>query len=191
MNIAFPENIFTKHLTIETLKVEHLNSLASQLYHESGFFELQRGLNSTQKIIDYFTNYLKDPARLCLLAKLTSSPETYVATSSFFDATTPLYRLEIGFTWIAPKWHKTFVNTELKFAMLSFAFETLQLKRIQFSVQPSNTNSIRAVKRLGASYEGTLRNWRYNAIGDSGERAIFSILDREWPNIKSQTFLNM
>ena len=74
--------------------------------------------------------------------------------------------------------------------MLTHAFETLKLKRVHFSVQPLNSNSIRAIKRIGATYEGTLRNWRYNAIGDTGERAIFSILDSEWPEIKSRIFPN-
>jgi len=82
MNITFPGNIFTKHLTIETLKVEQLEALAKQLYSDHGFFESQRGLSSTQKIIDYYNAYINDPQRLCLVAKLTDSPTTYVGTSS-------------------------------------------------------------------------------------------------------------
>lgn len=185
MNINFPPQLRTKHLTIEKLQYFDLENLATQLFNINGFFETKRGLDSVQKIIEYYSLFLNDSKRFLLIAKLSHEPETIVATSSYFDWSNPLYKVEIGFTWIAPLWQKTFVNTELKLGMLSYAFEELNLKRVQFSVQPENINSINAVKRLGATFEGILRNWRYNSIQDTGHRAIFSILDSEWELVKS------
>lgn len=189
MNIPFPNNLLTNHLTIKRLKTEDLPILANNLFMDGGFYETQRGLSSPQKIIDYYTNFLNDPSRLCLVAHISDQPQNFVATSSYCEPSTPMYKLEIGFTWIAPKWQKTYVNRELKLAMLTYAFEDLKVKRVQFSAQTLNHNSINAIKKLGATYEGVLRNWRYNSIQDTGERAIFSIIDSEWEKIKSEILL--
>jgi len=191
MNIEFPTQLSTRHLTIEPLSSKQIPSLSAQLFKREGFYELQRGLDSETKIIEYFNNFLKDNSRLCLLAKLTQKTDVFVATSSFFELSNPLYKVEIGFTWINPQYQKTFVNTELKLAMLQYAFEQLKIKRVQFSVQPINHNSMQAVMRLGAKFEGILRQWRFNSLQDSGDRAIFSIIDTEWPKVKAQICLKM
>lgn len=191
MNIEFPTQLFTKHLILEQLKSSQCAPLAAHLYKENGFYELQRGLNSIDKITQYLDSFLKDTHRFCLVAKLKNQPDVPVATSSFFEPTWPTSKVEIGFTWIAPSFQKTFVNTELKLAMLEFAFEKLHVKRVQFSVQPVNTLSMQAVMRLGAKFEGILRQWRFNSLQDSGDRAIFSIIESEWPKIKSQISLNI
>jgi RimJ/RimL family protein N-acetyltransferase len=191
MNIEFPTQLSTKHLTLEPLSSKQIPSLATQLFRKDGFYEKQRGLDSESKIIEYFDNFIKDNNRLCLLAKLTQHPDVFVGTSSFFEPSNPLYKVEIGFTWINPQYQKTFVNTEFKFAMMQYAFEQLKIKRVQFSVQPINHNSMQAVMRLGAKFEGILRQWRFNSVQDTGDRAIFSIIDTEWPKIKTQISLKM
>lgn len=92
--------------------------------------------------------------------------------------------LEIGATWIAEKFQKTFVNTEAKYLMLSYAFETLQCQRVEFRVDSLNINSQKAVLRVGAKYEGELRKLVRLPNGFQRDYKIFSIIDSEWPTVK-------
>ncbi|MGZ3772603.1 MAG: GNAT family N-acetyltransferase [Pseudobdellovibrionaceae bacterium] len=93
--------------------------------------------------------------------------------------------LEIGGTWISEKWQKTFVNTEAKLLMLGYAFEKLQCQRVEFRVDAFNFNSQRAVLRLGAKYEGELRNSQLLPDGRKRDYKIYSIIDSEWSNVKA------
>ncbi len=91
--------------------------------------------------------------------------------------------LEIGGTWIIRAFQKTAANTESKYLMLKHAFEELNCVRVQFRVDPDNLNSIQAIERIGASYEGTLRN-NYIVDGQIYDLSLYSIILEEWPRIK-------
>lgn len=95
-------------------------------------------------------------------------------------------RLEIGFTWIAPSWQRTVVNTEAKYLMLRHAFEDLKCIRVEFRTDAENEQSIRAVLRLGAKQEGILRNYRVTAHRGVRDLAVFSMVESEWPRIRTE-----
>ncbi len=113
----------------------------------------------------------------------------FVASSVYQYPNENFRRVEIGFTWVADKWQKTFVNSELKLLMLDYAFNVMKVNRVEFSVHPTNEKSNRAMKRLGATLEGTLRKWRYIENLDDGNRNIYSIIDDEWPRLRSQLII--
>lgn len=92
-------------------------------------------------------------------------------------------KLEIR-TWIAKKWQRTVVNTESKYLLLQHAFEVLQCIRVQFVADILNENSIQAIKRIGAKLEGLLRNHLIMRGGRYRDSYIFSIIDKEWPEVK-------
>ena len=62
--------------------------------------------------------------------------------------------LEIGWTWLAPSVQRTGVNTECKYLLLCHAFEAMGAIRVQLRTHHLNTNSQRAIERLGAVREG-------------------------------------
>ena len=93
--------------------------------------------------------------------------------------------VEIGHTWISASYQRTAVNTEMKLLMLTYAFETLNCVRVQFQTDELNTKSRAAIVRLGAKEEGILRNERIMPDGRVRNTVMFSILDSEWPDVKS------
>ena len=93
-------------------------------------------------------------------------------------------RIEIGWTWIAPPWQRTAVNTEAKLLMLTHAFETLGCKRVELKTSAKNARSRAAMLRIGATEEGTLRQHMINPDGSSRDSVYFSIVDGEWPAVK-------
>ena len=107
-----------------------------------------------------------------------------IGMSSFYDINRPYFSLEIGFTWIGKRWHKSFVNTEAKFLMLEYAFESLRCQRVAFKADSLNFNSQRAISRIGAKLEGEVRQYLRLPDGRKREYKIFSIIDSEWANVK-------
>jgi RimJ/RimL family protein N-acetyltransferase len=100
-------------------------------------------------------------------------------------------KLEIGSSWIAASWQKTFVNTEAKFLMLSHAFEQMHCVRVQLSTDEINQKSRKAILRLGATQEGIVRNERIMPDGRKRNSVRFSIIDEEWPEVRRQLELKL
>lgn len=94
-------------------------------------------------------------------------------------------RVEIGSTWLSPEVHRTPFNTEAKLLMLTHAFETLGCIRVEFRTHRMNTQSRRAIERLGAQLEGILRNHMIMPNGTLRDTAVYAILDNEWPTIRA------
>ena len=95
-------------------------------------------------------------------------------------------KLEIGRTWLTPAVWRTRVNTECKYLMLQHCFEPLGCVRVQLKTDIRNANSRRAIERIGAVYEGTLRSHMVQSNGYVRDSHMFSIIDREWPGVKKR-----
>jgi N-acetyltransferase len=80
-----------------------------------------------------------------------------VGSSSYMNMDRGNQRLEIGYTWLSPKWQRTYVNTEAKFLLLKHAFEKMECVRVEFKTDSRNTRSRAALKRIGAIEEGCLK----------------------------------
>ncbi|MBI1814749.1 MAG: GNAT family N-acetyltransferase [Deltaproteobacteria bacterium] len=93
-------------------------------------------------------------------------------------------RVEIGHTWIAPRWQRSAVNTEAKYLMLRHAFETWGCIRVEFKTDSLNEKSRNAILRIGATQEGIFRNHMVTHSGRLRHSVYFSIIDAEWPEVK-------
>lgn len=94
--------------------------------------------------------------------------------------------LEIGFTWLTPSVWKTAVNTECKWLLLRHCFEELGCIRVQLKTDSRNLNSQRAIKRIGGTYEGVLRNHMVMRDGYIRDSVYFSFIDKEWQVAKEK-----
>lgn len=108
-----------------------------------------------------------------------------VGSTRFGNIDTANRKTEIGWTWINPAWQKTYVNTEAKFLMLRHAFETWKCIRVEFKTDSLNEISRAAIQRIGAKFEGILRNHMITDSGRFRNSAYFSIIDVEWPEVKT------
>lgn len=93
--------------------------------------------------------------------------------------------LEVGGTWYGPAYQRTAVNTECKYLLFTYAFETLNCIRVQLKTDLRNTRSQAAIERIGAKREGVLRNHMILPDGRFRDSVFYSILDTEWPEVKS------
>ena len=74
----------------------------------------------------------------------------------------------------------------MKFEILKYGFETLSLNRIELKADERNVQSRRAILKLGATEEGTLRQHMKIADGFIRNTVFYSILKSEWPEIKTK-----
>lgn len=94
------------------------------------------------------------------------------------------HRLEIGWTWLAPRWQRTAANTEAKLLMLGHAFETLRCNRVEFKTDERNTPSRAAILALGARFEGVFRNHMIVPPGRLRHSAYYAITVEDWPAVR-------
>ncbi len=109
---------------------------------------------------------------------------TVVGTSSYLDVSPVDARLEIGATTYAPAVWGSAVNPDAKLQLLSYAFDVLAVGRVQIKTDVRNVRSQRAIARLGARYEGTLRRYQRRWDGTVRDTVLFSITAEEWPTLR-------
>lgn len=107
-----------------------------------------------------------------------------VGSTSFLSISIPNRNLEIGYTWFTPTVWRTRVNTECKYLLLKHCFETLKTIRVQLKTDRRNVRSQRAIERIGAIKEGTLRNQMIMPDGYLRDSVLYSIIDQEWASVK-------
>jgi len=107
-----------------------------------------------------------------------------VGSTSYFGIVARHKRVEIGSTWYTTDVQGTAVNPECKYLLLKHAFEDWGARRIQFTTDINNAHSQRAILKLRAKFEGTLRNHAIRADGSTRDSLVYSILHDEWPTVR-------
>jgi RimJ/RimL family protein N-acetyltransferase len=84
--------------------------------------------------------------------------QVYAGSSRFYDIQTSNKTLQLGYTWYGKQFQGTGLNKHCKFLLLRFAFEVMQVERVEFRADADNQKSIAAMKSIGCTVEGILRN---------------------------------
>ena len=94
-------------------------------------------------------------------------------------------RVEIGSTWYAQSAQRTPLNTNAKRLLLGHAFEQLQCIAVEFRTHRLNTQSRRAIERLGAQLDGVLRAHQIANDDTVRDTAVYSITASDWPAVRN------
>ena len=108
-----------------------------------------------------------------------------VGMTTYMNIDNAYQRVEIGSTWYAASVQRTPLNTEAKRLLLTHAFEQLQCIAVEFRTHRFNTASRRAIERLGAQFDGMLRNHQRASNGSLRDTAVYSVTADEWPTVRS------
>ncbi len=144
-------------------------------------------LTTEPRMRDWVRDLLERQARGTDLpfAVIATSTGRAVGCTRYLDIQVAHRALEVGGTWYAVERQRTAVNTECKLLVLSHAFEQLGANRVQFKTDVRNGRSQRALERIGAVREGTLREHLIMPDGHARSSVYYSILAREWPSVKA------
>lgn len=121
-----------------------------------------------------------------VFAVKSASDNEIIGSTSYLGVVAKHKRLEIGSTWYVPSVWGTAVNPECKYLLLRHAFEDWGAIRVQLTTDVNNAHSQRAIMKLGAKFEGTLRNNGIRPDGSYRDSMLYSITVSEWPEVKSK-----
>jgi len=175
-----------RHVRLEPLSREHREGLAVAI--EDG--ELWKLFFTSVPPVERLDAFLGDAEAAwgrgdgLAFATVDKASGHVAGSTRFMRASLPDRRVEIGFTFLGKSFQRTGVNTEAKLLMLTHAFETLGLNRVEFLTDYLNQTSRNAILRLGAKQEGILRNHKVLPDGRVRDSVIFSITNHDWPGIK-------
>jgi RimJ/RimL family protein N-acetyltransferase len=106
--------------------------------------------------------------------------DNYAGSSRFYDINLPFSTTQLGYTWYGRKFQRTGLNRHCKMLMLAYAFEKWGMERVEFRADHRNERSINAMKNIGCTVEGILRNNMPLSDGERRSSIILSILKKEW-----------
>ena len=176
-------------MRLEPLRAEHAAALWEIAKNDLGdlFQWIPYPLKSLSDFEQFNRQVLEEQQRGLTIpfATLERASGQIVGTTRYMNMDLANRKVEIGSTWIAPPWQRTAINTEAKYLMLRHAFEVWDCLRVELKTDAMNQRSRKAILRLGAKEEGILRKHMLTWNGRQRDSVYFSILDTEWPQVKS------
>ena len=175
------------HVRLEPMNYDHLEALCRIGLDPELWRWTVANVSDARDMEQYIRAAMVDAERGIALPFVTvdKSSGTVVGSTRFGNIDVQNRKTEIGWTWISPKWQRTYINTEAKLLMLTHAFETWKCIRVELKTDALNERSRAAISRIGAQEEGILRNHMITESGRFRDSVYFSIIDNEWEVIKS------
>jgi len=185
-----------RHVRLEPLRQQHAPGLAIAGAADPELYRLTRVPDSEEAARQYVAaaETARQAGTAAPFAVIRLSDQAVVGSTRLFDLQQWTWpeghprhghdgpdTCEIGHTWLAGSAIRTGANTEMKGLMLTLAFETWEVQSVCFHTDARNERSRRALARIGARYEGTLRSHRLGADGRPRDSARFAITAADWP----------
>src|SRR5437763_5123592 len=187
--VISPLGLEGRHVRLEPLRAEHAAALWEIAKNDLGdlFQWIPYPLKSLSDFEQFNRQVLEEQQRGLTIPFVTLERASgqIVGTTRYMNMDLANRKVEIGSTWIAPPWQRTAINTEAKYLMLRHAFEVWDCLRVELKTDAMNQRSRKAILRLGAKEEGILRKHMLTWNGRQRDSVYFSILDTEWPQVKS------
>jgi len=112
--------------------------------------------------------------------------QRYAGSSRFYDIQLANQTVQLGYTWYGREFQRTGLNWHCKLLLLTYAFESWGMERVEFRADATNDRSIQAMKGIGCVEEGILRSQGPSARGGRRDSIVLSILKNEWLNGKKE-----
>lgn len=104
--------------------------------------------------------------------------DAVIGTTTIFQLDHVNRRGEIGFAIDRAQWGQGYASDAVT-TLIRFAFEQLELHRIEADPDPNNAASIKVLRKQGFVREGLLRE-RYLVHGEVQDAEYYGLLRREW-----------
>ncbi|MEM8560357.1 MAG: GNAT family protein [Bacteroidota bacterium] len=187
-----PVTLTGQHVRLEPLTRDHLDALCEVGLDPA----LWRWTNSVVRDRDDMRAYVETAlnaqrrGRAMPFATVHLESGRVVGSTRFGNVVPEHRRAEIGWTWVARPWQRTAVNTEAKWLMLRYAFGdgafgTPGCNRVELKTDVLNERSRNAMRRIGATEEGILRQHVITSTGRVRDTVYYSILADEWPRVSA------
>jgi RimJ/RimL family protein N-acetyltransferase len=186
--IVSPCTLAGLHVRLEPLELSHAEELLEVALEPELWSFTTRRVDSPETMHSYLETAMAERDAGVSLPFITREATSgrAIGSTRFLNISRHDRRVEIGWTWIGKRWQRTAANTEAKYLMLRHAFETWECVRVELKTSTLNEKSRAAIERIGGVEEGIFRRHMRNADGTWRDTVYFSILDREWPDVKKR-----
>jgi len=183
-----PVTLEGRHVRLEPLSHAHHADLSAIGLDPELWRLIPTQVRTAEDMSAYIQTALDEQSRGVSLpfAQIEKAAGRAIGSTRYGNIDRTHHRVEIGWTWIAPAWQRTAMNTEAKYLLLRHAFETLGCIRVELKTDSLNERSRSAILRLGAREEGIFRNHMITSSGRLRHSVYFSIIDTEWPEVKAR-----
>jgi N-acetyltransferase len=180
-----PVTLRGKHIALEPISPEFSNELleAGQGFDWAWMSVRLDNLNTVQTWIRTTLEAQERGEEFTFIARDLVSGKI-IGSTRYMDTQPKQKGTEIGWTWYSPRVWGTVVNPECKLLLLEHAFEDWGAVRVQLKTDNNNIHSQKAILKLGAKFEGRLRNHRFRSDGSIRDTMMYSITKEEWPEVK-------
>lgn len=187
MSVRTP-TLIGKKIRLEPMTLEHLHALEAIAFDQDIWRYMIEWVQTREALQAWMSAALKEEAAGTGLPWVTVLQESnrVIGSTRLTRIDWRHQRAEIGHTWLTADLHGSGLNTEAKLLQLRYAFDELHLARVAFRTHHENLRSQAAIRKLGATYEGTSRNHYIMPDGTRRHTVWFSITREEWPEIRSR-----
>ena len=174
-----------KHVILKPLSLSYLDELMEAASDLSWLWMPSR-LDTTENMVSWISESLEEQERgqSVPFAVEDRNSGKIIGSTRYLDVREKHKGVEIGWTWYAKSVWGTVVNPESKFLLLSHAFDDWGAIRVQLKADHNNQHSQNAIMKLGARYEGRLRNHMIRPDGTLRDTFMYSITRDEWPEVQ-------
>ncbi len=193
IHLDFNENIILENdrVLLRPLLIEDIENLSPFSIYEPDLWTYSlvpaSGLENLKKYVDLALEARQNKTSYPFIV-FDKQTNKYAGSTRFYDFQEHHQTTQLGYTWYGKDFHGTGLNKNCKYLLLEFAFERLNLERVEFRADANNARSIAAMKSIGCTYEGILRS-NCASLTDRRDSIVFSILKSEWfSTIKTNLF---
>jgi N-acetyltransferase len=175
-------------IRLEPMTLKHLSELETVAFDDRIWRYMSTWVKTPDDLRAWVESALRLEAAGTVLPWVTilKAENRVIGSTRFMDFDKTHMTTELGSTWLAPQFHGTGLNAEAKLLQLRFGFEELGLRRIALKTHHENLQSQAAMRKIGATEEGTFRNHYIMPDGSQRHSVWFSIIREDWPQVKSQ-----
>lgn len=174
-------------LRLEPLSWEHFIDLEAACAEGDLGEMLYNSVPYVHKLKNYFTQAFEQQSKgeRIAFAVIDLNSGQAIGTTSYHDIKSEIPRYEIGFTWYAKRYQRTYINRVCKYLLLRYAFEELNAQVVGFRTDHLNIKSQKAIQGIGAKHDGIIRCHMLRKDGMTvRDSYIYSILKSEWVDVK-------
>lgn len=184
-----------EYVRLEPLSTAHVDELVAAATENTAAYGWTIVPSTRETMLDYVEVLLADQAR----GEIIAFAQISVAAGRAVGATRYLhirrrpgdelpFAVEIGGTWLSGSAQRTAINSEAKLLLMTYAFEEWGVVRVDLKTDARNERSRNAMARIGATFEGVLRQWQPSQVaGEESlyrDSAMFSVTAADWPVVR-------
>ena len=182
--VVVPTKLRGDTLLLEPLDERHAPDLLAHCDLTSLAYMRNKPQELTPEAMERYIESLKSTPAMVPFAIVLLATGQAVGVTTYMHIRPADRGLEIGSTWISPRYWGTRVNPESKYLLLEHAFERLGAIRVELRTDSRNVRSQRAIEKLGAVREGVLRRHMIMPDGYVRDTVVYAITDQDWPQVR-------